>query len=128
MADGEAPRATTTGAIRELTERISQLERGQERILTRLDGMCAQMTTTCETVGEQNKALADHERRILLREVAYRERIEPAMEKLDAVLLRLEGLSVQVQRGALYGSVGGGGIVAGIGLAVGIIGKMAGWW
>lgn len=128
MADSDAPRATTTGAIRELTERISQLERGQDRILTRLDGMCTQMTTTCATVGEQNKALADHERRILLREVAYRERIEPAMEKLDTVLLRLENLTVQVQRGALYGGLGGGGLVAGAGMAIGIIGKMAGWW
>jgi hypothetical protein len=127
-ADGGTTTRTTANAIQELSERLVQVELGQAQILGRLDAMSTQMTATCAAVAKQADTLTDHEKRILLREVAYHERIEPAMMKLDTVILRLEAISAQVGRGALNGGLAGGGIAGGSGLAIGIIGKVAGWW
>lgn len=129
MADGADGVRSTTSAIRELTERISQLELSQTQVLGRLDGLTTQVTTACSEMKSLHERVENHEQRILVREVAYRERIEPALDKLQVVATRLEVLAASVQRGAVSGGViGGAGGAAGVGIVVGIIGKIAGWW
>ena len=90
-------------AFHEVGERIGKLESGQSLVLGRLESISTQLGTVCADMKRDSARLEDHETRIRLREVAYQERILPALERLHNLELKVAGSAVV-----------GGAIVAGL--------------
>ena len=107
----------TSSAIRELGERITRMEGMQGQIVGRLDGLAAQLTSACSDMKTEQSRLDDHETRLRLREVAYQERILPALEKLDQLQLKVASSAVI-----------GGSVTSIIAAIIFGVGKAAGWW
>lgn len=85
---------TTADAVRQLSERITQLELGQAQIVGRLDAMTGQLTTACSEMKSVRDRTDDHETRLTVREVAYEERIKPAIEQLRHLELKVAASAV----------------------------------
>lgn len=92
-------------AIKELGRRIGELETSQELtqnlVLGKLDEVVTQLNGAITDMKANNKRIDDHETRIRLREVAYDERVLPALERLRNVELKVAG-SAMVGGGIVY--------------------------
>ena len=81
-------------AIHELGERIGKIEGGQSIVIGRLESISTQLGSVCADMKRDTARLEDHETRIRLREVAYAERILPALERLHNLELKVAGSAV----------------------------------
>ena len=89
--------------ITEISKRMGKLETGQALLIGRIDGLSEQFGAAMQDMRNHNKTLDDHEVRLRLREVAYQERVLPALE-------RLRNLEIKVAASAAVG----GAMIAGI--------------
>ena len=88
-------------AVKDLGLRIGKLELGQALVLKGLDSLTTRSDQVLVELKIQNGRIDDHEVRIRLREVAYEERVLPAMNRLRNLELKVAGSAV-VGGGMVY--------------------------